>query len=135
MRMKKRFVWIFGLFTGIVGAIVTIIGYIITSRIIYIKKKDDNFILEREKKALRYDEKWYATVEKEYLNIDSPNGNTIKGIYFKPLNTSNTMIVCHGVTENKVNSIKYVRLFERLGFNTVVYDHRRHGETGGETTS
>ena len=67
MRMKKRFVWIFGLFTGIVGAIVTIIGYIITSRIIYIKKKDDNFILEREKKALRYDEKWYATVEKEYL--------------------------------------------------------------------
>ncbi len=135
MRMKKRFVWIFGLFTGIVGAIVTIIGYIITSRIIYIKKKDDNFILEREKKALRYDEKWYATVEKEYLNIDSPNGYTIKGIYFKPLNTSNTMIVCHGVTENKVNSIKYVRLFERLGFNTVVYDHRRHGETGGETTS
>ena len=135
MRMKKRFVWIFGLITGIAGAIVTLIGYIVTSRIIYIKKKDDNFILEREKKALRYDEKWYATVKKEYLNIDSPNGYTIKGIYFKPLNTTNTMIVCHGVTENKINSIKYVRLFERLGFNTVVYDHRRHGETGGNTTS
>jgi len=27
------------------------------------------------------------------------------------------------------------RLFERLGFNSVVYDHRRHGDSGGKTTS
>lgn len=133
--MKKRLIWIFGLITGIAGGVITLVGYLVTSRIIYIKKKDDHFILEREKKALRYDEKWYEEVAKEYLNIDSPNGYTVKGIYFKPLETANTMIVCHGVTENKVNSIRYVRLFERLGFNTVVYDHRRHGETGGKTTS
>lgn len=135
LNMKKRIIWSFGLITGIVGGILSLIGYLVTSRIIYIKKKDDAFILEREKKALRYDEKWYESVDKEYLSIQSPNGYLIKGIYFKPLQTANTMIVCHGVTENKVNSIKYVRLFERLGFNTVVYDHRRHGESGGKTTS
>lgn len=133
--MKKRIIWIFGLITGIIGGIVTLIGYLITSRIIYIKKKDDDFILEREKKAMRYDEKWYTSVDKEHLSIESPNGYLVKGIYFKPLETANTIIVCHGVTENKVNSVKYVRLFERLGFNTIVYDHRRHGETGGKTTS
>ena len=133
--MKKRIIWIFGLITGIVGGIASLIGYLITSRIIYIKKKDDHFILEREKKALRYDENWYTNVCKENISVHSPNGYIIKGIYFMPLDTVNTMIVCHGVTENKVNSIKYVRLFERLGFNTIVYDHRRHGETGGKTTS
>ena len=26
-------------------------------------------------------------------------------------------------------------MFERLGFNSVVYDHRRHGDSGGKTTS
>ncbi|MGX9133771.1 alpha/beta hydrolase [Rummeliibacillus sp. JY-2-4R] len=133
--MKKRAIWIIGLLTGIIGGAITLIGYLVSSRIIYIKKKDDDFILDREKKAMRYDEKWFETVHKETLSIDSPNGYLIKGIYFKPLDTANTMIVCHGVTENKVNSVKYVRLFERLGFNTVVYDHRRHGESGGKTTS
>lgn len=133
--MRKRFIWILGLLTGIIGGVFALMGYLFTNRIIYIKKKDDAFILEREKKALRYDEKWYESVNKEMLNIQSPNGYSIKGIFFKPLKTNHTMIVCHGVTENKVNSVKYVRFFERLGFNTVVYDQRRHGETGGKTTS
>ena len=31
--------------------------------------------------------------------------------------------------------MKYARLFERLGFNSVIYDHRRHGDSGGKTTS
>lgn len=133
--MKKKFFWIFGLVTGIFGGILSLAGYLVSSQLIYIKKKDDLFILEREKKALRYDEKWFNRVEKEDIMISSPNGYVIKGIYFKPLQTKKTMIICHGVTENKVNSVKYVRLFERLGFNTIVYDHRRHGESGGKTTS
>lgn len=31
--------------------------------------------------------------------------------------------------------MKYARMFERLGFNAVVYDHRRHGDSEGKTTS
>ena len=31
--------------------------------------------------------------------------------------------------------MKYARMFEHLGFNAVVYDHRRHGESEGKTTS
>ncbi|HWL12862.1 MAG TPA: alpha/beta hydrolase, partial [Ureibacillus sp.] len=71
----------------------------------------------------------------EELSIDSPNGYPIKGIFLKPLETQNTIIICHGVTENKISMVKYARMFERLGFNTFVFDHRRHGDSGGKTTS
>ena len=53
----------------------------------------------------------------------------------EPYDTKKWVIICHGVTENKVNSIKYANVFIKLGFNAVVYDHRRHGESGGKTSS
>ena len=61
--------------------------------------------------------------------IDSPNGYPVKAIFLEPLKTNNFVVICHGVTENKINSVKYARLFERLGFNSVAYDHRRHGDS------
>lgn len=36
---------------------------------------------------------------------------------------------------NLLNSIKYMNLFLDLGWNAVIYDHRRHGASGGKTTS
>ncbi|MBK3494290.1 alpha/beta hydrolase [Viridibacillus sp. YIM B01967] len=133
--MKKRLLWIIGLVSGTFGAITAILGYLFSSRIMYMKNKDAAFILQREKEAKRFDEVWFEHVNKEEMWVDSPNGYPIKAIYFQPLQTKNTIILCHGVTENKINSMKYVRLFERLGFNSVVYDHRRHGDSGGKTTS
>lgn len=101
----------------------------------YVKLKDADTILEREVLAKRFDEKWYEAVEKEELWVGSPNGYPLKAVFLKPLQTSRTVIICHGVTENKINSMRFARLFERLGFNSVVYDHRRHGDSGGKTTS
>ena len=130
--MKKKFVLASGLATT---AITTAVGYLVTNKLMSIKKKDDAFIYEREQQAERFDEAWYEACPKDLLTITSPNGYSIKGIFLKPLQTPNTVIICHGVTENKINSMKYARMFVRLGFNAVVYDHRRHGESEGKTTS
>src|SRR5699024_12441800 len=48
-----------------------------------------------------------------------------------PNDTNKVVVVCHGVTENKVSSIKYLNMFVELGYNCVIYDARRHGNTGG----
>lgn len=133
--MKKKVMLLSGIATTLLATATAVSGYVLSNKLMYIKQKDSDFILEREKKAQRFDEAWFDSVSKMELSISSPNGYDIKGYFFKPLSTKHTIIICHGVTENKINSTKYARMFERLGFNTVVYDHRRHGDSGGKTTS
>lgn len=99
------------------------------------KKKEDDFILNREITSKRLDEVWFHGVNKTEKWIESKNGYSLKAIFVEPLQTNNYVIICHGVTENKINSLRFVRMFERLGFNSVVFDHRRHGDSGGKTTS
>lgn len=132
--MKKALIYS-SIATTVLASATAISGVLLSNKLMYIKQKDPDFIVERETKAKRFDQQWFDHCPKEILTIESPNGYEVKGIFLKPLPTANTIIICHGVTENKINSIKYARLFMQFGFNTVVYDHRRHGESGGKTTS
>lgn len=111
------------------------IGFYVSNRIIYLKKKDDHFILNREKEAGRVNPDFLETLPKREVLISSHFGYHLKAIVFEPHQTNKYMIFCHGVTENKINSVKYMNLFLDRGFNAVIYDHRRHGESGGKTTS
>lgn len=133
--MRKKLLFISSITTTVLASATAISGYILSSMLMYIKRKDPKFIIEREIKAKRFDKSWFDNCPKEELSIESTNGYKLSGLFLKPQTTNDTIIICHGVTENKFNSIKYALMFSRLGFNTVVYDHRRHGDTGGKTTS
>lgn len=133
--MRKRILQISAAVSGIFTIWATAVGIIASNRLMYVKKKDEDLILERETSAKRYDEVWYANVKKTEHWIQSENGYKVHAIFLEPHDTKYYAIICHGVTETKVNSFKYARMFEALGFNSVVYDHRRHGGSGGKTTS
>ncbi|MDQ6599546.1 alpha/beta hydrolase [Bacillus salipaludis] len=106
-----------------------------TNRLMYMKKKDEEFILKREKEAGRYNPTQLKTLPKRKIEIPSPFGYEIKAVLVEPHQTDRYIIISHGVTETKINSIKYMNLFLERGFNVLIYDHRRHGESGGRTTS
>lgn len=133
--MKKRVVIWTSIFTSVLTAMATFFGFFVTNRLMYMKKKENDFILNREITSKRLDEAWFNAVNKTERWIESKNGYSLKAIFVEPLETNNYVVICHGVTENKINSLRFVRMFERLGFNSVVYDHRRHGDSGGKTTS
>jgi fermentation-respiration switch protein FrsA (DUF1100 family) len=101
----------------------------------YMKKKDETFILKREKEAGRYKPDEFASLPKREIAISSTFGYTIKALLVEPHRSNRYIIISHGVTETKINSIKYMNLFLDRGFNALIYDHRRHGESGGKTTS
>ncbi|MFJ7952439.1 alpha/beta hydrolase [Lysinibacillus sp. NPDC096418] len=133
--MKKKMLLLSSITTTLAAAATGFFGFALSNKLMYIQQKDPDFVRERETTAKRFDQAWYNQHFKCELNIDSPNGYSIRGILFQPLQTNNTIIICHGVTENKINSVRYARLFERLGYNSVIFDHRRHGDSGGKTTS
>lgn len=112
-----------------------IFGYYFTERVIHIKKKPEEEIIERDTLAKHIDPERLNELPKEEVFIRSPHGYDISAMIIKPHDTNRYVIFSHGVTESKMSSIKYANLFLYRGFNAVIYDHRRHGSTGGKTTS
>lgn len=128
--MKKTFRY-FASFLLVVASI----GVYFSNRLMYMKKKDEKLIMKRETESGRYDPAKFESLPKREVSIASPFGYSLKTILVEPHHTNRYIIICHGVTETKVNSVKYMNLFLERGFNAVIYDHRRHGESGGKTTS
>ncbi|MEH7236952.1 alpha/beta hydrolase [Bacillus sp. JJ1562] len=128
--MKKSFI-----FLGILIGYIATIGMIFTNIVMFMKKKTDDEILERESREGRLTLDEVESLNKEDVSIPSKFGYTIKGWLVKGSDKKRFIIISHGVTQNKLNSIKYMKLFLGRDWNVLIYDHRRHGETGGKTTS
>ncbi|KAB7708848.1 alpha/beta fold hydrolase [Bacillus aerolatus] len=128
--MKK---WIAAI--GSAVALTAAASFYLSSRVLHMRKKEEELIHRREVKAKRLDINKYEQLPKEEVWVDSPFGYQLKAIFVTPHPGGPYMIFCHGVTETKTNSIKYMNLFLARGFNGIIYDHRRHGESGGNTTS
>ncbi|PLT28255.1 alpha/beta hydrolase [Peribacillus deserti] len=127
---KKWWMALFSILSYIIG-----IGLYFSSRVMFMKKKDDAFIREREIQAKRYIQAEYEALPKTALSIPSSFGYSLHCVWIHPHKSRKWMVFCHGITESKINSIKYMNMFVKRGFNAVIYDHRRHGESGGVTSS
>ncbi|QGQ47113.1 alpha/beta hydrolase [Metabacillus sediminilitoris] len=128
--MKRVFVGLL-----IILSYILIVGFFFTNKMMYIKKKTDEEIIDRETNLGLYNQKDFDALHKQHFSIPSPFGYIIKGSLIAPHVTNRYIISCHGVTVNRLNSVKYMNLFLKKGWNVLIYDHRRHGESGGKTTS
>ncbi|AWC29691.1 MULTISPECIES: alpha/beta hydrolase [Bacillus cereus group] len=127
--MKRIFTTVLTILGALIG-----MGIFFTNKIMYLKKKTDEEILERETKK-HFHLSDFQALPKEEIWIPSQFGYDIHGYYIPAGHSNQFMIFCHGVTVNKINSIKYANLFLKRGYNVFIYDHRRHGQSGGKTTS
>lgn len=133
--MKKKWPIIASVAASLTGATIAAVGYTLSNKVMYIKRKDQQFIINREIASKRFNLDWYKSVPKEEFLVDSPYGYQISCQKINSVESNNTVIIAHGVTETHINSLKYAALFAKLGYNIVVFDQRRHGATGGKTTS
>ncbi|CAM3988259.1 alpha/beta hydrolase [Mesobacillus thioparans] len=111
------------------------LGVFISNKVMFLKRKDDEEIFNRETEAGHLVPDEYDALPKREVTIPSSFGYELKAVLVEPHDTNRYIIIAHGVTQSKTNSVKYMNLFLNRGFNAVIYDHRRHGESGGKTTS
>ncbi|MRX74310.1 alpha/beta fold hydrolase [Bacillus lacus] len=120
---------------GAVLSYVFLVGFFFTNKMMYIKKRSVKEIVDRETEAGHFIQKEYDEYDKTDVTVPSPFGYNISGYLIAPHETKKYMIICHGVTVSRVNSVKYMKIFLNRGYNVLIYDHRSHGESGGSTTS
>ena len=67
------------------------------------------------------------------FSVVSFDGIQIKGKYFQKADTTQcAVILAHGWTDTWAGSLKYVPVLEDCSCDLVFYDHRAHGESGGD---
>ncbi len=78
--------------------------------------------------------KEYLERRKESFQIPSLFGYDLAGFYF-PGEGEKTILFCHGISWNKLGSVKYLDRFLKENWSIFLYDHRGAGESGGRYPS
>lgn len=81
-----------------------------------------------------YDNVW----RKQPFEIVGVHGKLRGEVIFNPSSEQarrRVAIVCHGHTWNRINSVKYAKIFYDKGYNVVLYDHAYFGLSDGKYTT
>lgn len=95
----------------------------------------------REIETGRLDVAFYESIKKENFTLASRYGYQLSGIVLsneeteKPINSIKIAVLCHGYTWGKLGAVVYAQMLMELGFTSVIYDHRNHGDSGKAPTS
>ncbi|WP_438448516.1 alpha/beta hydrolase [Gorillibacterium sp. sgz5001074] len=107
-----------------------------SNRVLLIGTWDPDRIIAFESQTGVWNPGYYEGLPKEEVRLDSPFGYPLHGWFIPaPAPTNRTVILVHGVTRSRLTSVKYVELFRKRGFHVFLYDHRRHGASGGRHTT
>ncbi|WP_271398034.1 alpha/beta hydrolase [Salinicoccus roseus] len=128
--MKSFIKWLIALASSFI-ILFTSLGYYASSQVLFFKLRDVEVIKRRETRAKRLNMKAFQNLPQDDILIPSKFDYSINAVFVHPNDTNKWMVLCHGVTENKISSIKYLNMFTDMGYNCVIYDARRHGNTGG----
>lgn len=80
-------------------------------------------------------ENTFHQYRKEEVFIDSYHGYEIHGMLFSVAESKKAILIAHGITWSLFGSLKYVPMFQRMGYSVLLCDHRYHGLSGGDHTS
>jgi uncharacterized protein len=112
------------------------IGYIMSGLIIHIRTHRDEDIYSHEAKVGAFVRSDIERLPQEEIFIRSPYGYLLRGLFFKASqDTRKAIVLVHGVSVSLVSSLKYMEIFRKRGFHVLMYDHCRHGGSGGFFTT
>lgn len=78
----------------------------------------------------------YHAMSPQEVTVTSRDGLVLHGQVLQPHPCSKQwIIIVHGYTASRRNAISFAKIFEEKGFNILLIDQRRHGDSGGQFTT
>jgi pimeloyl-ACP methyl ester carboxylesterase len=71
----------------------------------------------------------------EDVQFTSPDGVVLKGWWAPAPSARGTVVLVHGLNRSRIEMVRKVPFLNQLGWNALLFDLRRHGESGGEARS
>lgn len=119
----------------IVSAVGIYIGSIVYNKVCEIKFNKSSSVSYNNFKST-FDYERFNLLEKNDESIESNFGYKLSGTYIRNfVPTGNTIIIVHGITGSRWESMKYADMYIDLGYNVLIYDSRYHGTSGGKNIS
>lgn len=121
---------------GIIILILIAISYYFSEKIIGIKIYDNEGVVDLQLKEGVLTEKDLEDNTFETIELTSTYGYLLHGrLYKAKTNNDMAVVISHGVTVSKISSLKYMKVFREMGYDCLLIDHRKHGDSGGIYTS
>ncbi|HXV60670.1 MAG TPA: alpha/beta fold hydrolase [Vicinamibacteria bacterium] len=74
-------------------------------------------------------------LEFEEVEFEASDGVPLRGWFLDGESQEASIAVCHGLFRSRKEVLDRAALFRKLGFDTLVFDLRRHGASGGDRTT
>lgn len=115
--------------------VIIYIGYYLSKLVIKPKIRDYKYTYRLIIANKLIDSNIFIKSNKKEVWIKSPYNYMLHGIFIPNNKSNKTIVLCHGIKCSLFTSIKYLKLFYKLGFNVLLIDHRFHGKSGGKNTT
>jgi uncharacterized protein len=71
----------------------------------------------------------------EDIAFNSTDGVPLKGWFVPAAQAKGTVVLVHGLNRSRIENVKKVPFLNKLGWNALLFDLRRHGDSGGDKRS
>ncbi len=109
-----------------------VIGLVMTRKFIFSKNKSPEYTYAKCKEFGDYTDEEFASYRLEDFSLTSEYGYTLRGVCSPGSDPTKTVVFVHGHTWTWHGQVKYFPLYRARGYNIVAYNHRNHGDSGGE---
>lgn len=117
--------------------VLIIAGIFFSNKVIYVGLANRDYVFNTAISDNEFTLEKYEKYVKQELSVESKYGYTLKGFSLRNNNkhSEKVIVFSHGVGTNCISSIKYAQLFLDDGWDVIIYDHRRHGNSLGKSTT
>ncbi len=121
----------------LLGILYLVLGGILAHILLHPKKRTDEYLIEYESTEKGLDK---SRLDIPYENIvltsTNPEGYDIRARYYAhPSGSKKTVISVHGYNSSSVSQLKYLHIWQELGYNVLMPDNTTSGESGGSMIS